>query len=83
MGRPLISGKRKKKDHSLDGNADPFLLYSVPQTPTGAHKAGMHGEWDSFHHESRPDKYDWLYWLFFLIAIGVMGYCLVRFVGLI
>ncbi|MFB3915994.1 MAG: hypothetical protein ACE14M_04655 [Terriglobales bacterium] len=74
---------KKKKEQHLNGNADPYLLYSVPQTPSGAHKAGLQGEWDSIREESLPRRFDWVYWIVFLMGVGVMGYCLVKFVGLI
>ncbi len=75
-------GSKKKVELDTE-NADPYLLYSVPQTPSGAHKAGLRGEWNGFRPEHRPDSIYWVYWLLLLLALGVTGSLMLRFAGII
>ncbi len=80
MGQAATAKKKVPQDST---GADPFLLYSVPQTPTGAKKAGLHGDWEGFRHEHRADSIYWIYWLLFLVAIGFMASVLMKFAKLI
>jgi hypothetical protein len=73
----------KGKTRKLDDNADPFLLYSVPQTASGAKKSKLQGDWQGIHPEPRADSIYWIYWVLLLFVLGVMGTLLLKYIQVI